>query len=194
MRVALSRSTDTLVILEPLGAPILAELGLADKDCSDQDYTVQHISADDLIDLLRTEEMSELEVIEGHLDEVDDLIERERWTYAYHRTRRAYVLACQLGDVALQRETQSQYIQGHIAEAASHFYTETWEEAHTRNREAYDLAIEFGDSLSNELRSRLEPLGASWVKEPASSCRKPTAGLNIRVFRLRIGIFMKRDL
>jgi len=144
MRVALSRSTHTLILLEPPDAPVLAELGILESS----PYAV--IDWDDLIDMLRTEEMSELEIIEGYLDEVDDLLERERWEQAYRRNRRAYELACRLDDSALQREAQEQFIAAHLQEADSLIDREAWQPARARNQQANQLAHELGDSLWQE--------------------------------------------
>ena len=152
MRVALSRSTARLVLLEPADAPVLAELGI-DPAANVRDQAnsagggLLAVGWDDLLDTLRTEEMAELEVIEGYLDEVEDLAERGRWQQAYRRNRRAYAQALQLGDIALQRETQDQHITLHLQEATLLFAQDDWSGAYKRNREAHKLAVEHGDSL-----------------------------------------------
>ncbi|MCB0189915.1 MAG: hypothetical protein KDE31_36840, partial [Caldilineaceae bacterium] len=66
MRVALSHSTDRLVILEEAGAPVLKALELETIP------GILPIRWSDLIETLETEELSAIEVIEGYLDEVDD--------------------------------------------------------------------------------------------------------------------------
>ncbi len=139
MRVALSRSTDKLIILDPPQAPVFRELGL---DPFDSHHL---ISWDALRDLLRTEQMSEIEVIEGYLDEVDDLIERRRWDQARARNRRAYEFAVQIEDRALQRDAQAQYVQIFIQEAAACLEQDRLEEALHLNRQARALAAELGD-------------------------------------------------
>ncbi|MCB0087381.1 MAG: AAA family ATPase [Caldilineaceae bacterium] len=146
LRVALSRSTQNLVLLEPATAPVLAEIGITPH----HNFTPQELSTvawDDLIELLRTEEMSEIEAIEGYLDEVEDLVERGRWDQAYRRNRRAHDLAVQVNDAALQRETQSQYIEAHMQEAESLFNAQQWAAAYMRNQDAKTLALQFGDPL-----------------------------------------------
>ncbi|MEM7127451.1 MAG: hypothetical protein AAF702_14055 [Chloroflexota bacterium] len=157
IRVALSRSTHTLVLIERLDAPVLPVLGITREVVGQPNSAIMAISWDDLLDILRTEEMSELEAIEGYLDEVDDLIERSRWTWAYRRNRRAYALAVEIEDEALQRETDSQYIAIHIHEAASLFTRSEWSEAYDRNREAHELALDFGDpELLDQIAQQLQ--------------------------------------
>ena len=144
IRVALSRCTDKLVLLEPANAPVLTELGVH------QVPGALTLGWQDLLELLQLDDMSELEVIEGYLDEVDDLFERNMWEQGYRRNRRAYGLAVQLGDSALQRDAQEQYIGGYLQEATSLLHNNQWRQAHTRNRQAQALAIEFGDPLLEE--------------------------------------------
>ncbi|MFN8495161.1 MAG: AAA family ATPase [Caldilineaceae bacterium] len=144
IRVALSRCTDKLVLLEPANAPVLTELAVH------QVPGALTISWQDLLELLQLDDMSELEVIEGYLDEVDDLFERNMWEQGYRRNRRAYSLAVQLDDFALQRDAQEQYIGGYLQEATSLLHNNQWRQAHTRNRQAQALAIEFGDPLLEE--------------------------------------------
>ncbi|MCB0128184.1 MAG: hypothetical protein KDE58_38225, partial [Caldilineaceae bacterium] len=79
MRVALSRSTDRLVIMEEAGAPVLDTLELETIP------GVLPIGWADLIEMLQTEELSAIEVIEGYLDEVDDFFERGMWAQGYRR-------------------------------------------------------------------------------------------------------------
>lgn len=139
MRVALSRSTDKLIFLEQPNAAVLEALAI---DNVTGHYTITWSA---LRDLLHTEQMSEIEVIEGYLDEVDDLIERARWDQARSRNRRAYEFALQLGDRALQREAQAQYIQIFIQEAAMHLLHDRLNDALLLNQQARTLAAELGD-------------------------------------------------
>jgi hypothetical protein len=139
MRVALSRSTDKLVLLEAPDAPVLAALSI---DNVEGHYTMTWGA---LRDLLRTEQMSEIEVVEGYLDEVDDLIERGRWEQARNRNRRAQEFAVQLEDRTLQREAQSQYIQIFLQEAAAHLLHDRLADALRLNQRAHTLAAELGD-------------------------------------------------
>lgn len=139
MRVALSRSTDKLVLLESSSAPVLNELGIHQLPGH---YT---IAWDSLLDLLRTEEMSEIEAIEGYLDEADDLLERGRWDQARRRNRRAYEFAAQLDDRALLREAQEQYIRIYAAQAADQLAHDRLRDAYVLNRQAFDLADAHGD-------------------------------------------------
>jgi hypothetical protein len=139
MRVALSRSTDKLVILEPSSAPVLNELGIHQLPGH---YT---ITWDSLLELLRTEEMSEIEAVEGYLDEADDLLERGRWDQARRRNRRAYEFAQQLDDGSLVREAQEQYVRIYVAQAADQLAHDRLRDAYVLNRQAYDLADAHGD-------------------------------------------------
>jgi hypothetical protein len=139
MRVALSRSTDKLVLLEPPTAPVLDELGV------EQLPGHYVISWDSLLELLRTEEMSEIEAVEGYLDEADDLLERGRWEQARRRNRRAYEFAQQIEDHALLREAEEQYIRIYLAHAADQLAHDRLRDAYVLNRQAYDLADAHGD-------------------------------------------------
>ncbi len=139
MRVALSRSTDKLIFLEQPDAAVLDALAI---DNVEGHYTITWGA---LRDLLRTEQMSEIEVIEGYLDEVDDLIERARWEQARNRNRRAHEFAVQIEDRALQREAQTQYIQIFVQEAAAHLLHDRLADALRLNRQARTLADELGD-------------------------------------------------
>lgn len=141
VRVALSRTTDKLVLLETADAAVLSELGIHDLPGV---FTTRW---DELLEMLQGEEMSEIEVIEGMLAEVDDLLEQARWEPAYQRNRRAFTLAQQAEDLALQREAQEQYIQCHLREAASWLSRHDGGRAHERNRLAGELANAFGDPL-----------------------------------------------
>jgi hypothetical protein len=141
IRVALSRSTEKIVLLEPPDAPVLAELGISELP------GVGTLAWDLLLDTLQSEERSDLEVVEGYLDEVDDLFERSLWEQGYRRNRRAYDLAVQIGDRALQREAEEQFIRGYLNEATSLLQSEEWLPAYERNRQAADLAARFTDPL-----------------------------------------------
>ncbi len=144
IRVALSRSTDKLILLEPANAPVLVELEVA------QVPGALVITWQDLLEILQLDDMSAIEMIEGYLDEVDDLFERNSWEQGYRRNRRAYALATQLGDSALQREAQEQYIGGYLQEATNWLQRNEWLEAHARNRQAQALAVQFGDPMIEE--------------------------------------------
>jgi hypothetical protein len=144
IRVALSRSTEKIIVLEPAHAPVLAELGI------DELPGVGVLTWETLLDTLQTEEMSEIEVIEGYLDEVDDLYERGLWPQARRRNRRAFDLARQLGDLALQREAEEQHIRGYMQEAGALLQQGEWLSAYERNRQAGLLATELGDLFLQE--------------------------------------------
>jgi len=141
MRVALSRSTERLILLEAADAPVLAALAV------NAIPGILSIRWPDLLETLQTEELSMIEVIEGYLDEVDDLWERGMWEQGYRRNRRAYDLAVQLDDYALQREAQEQYITGHLQEAENLLSAQQWQSAFERNRQASTIATTFGDPL-----------------------------------------------
>lgn len=138
MRVALSRSTNRLIFVEKPNAEVFSELGLAAVGSVTLGWN-------ELIELLQAEEMTEIEVIEGYLDEVDDLVERQRWEQAYRRNRRAYDLANQLGDIALRREAQEQFVEVHLQEAEHWLRQAELDQAHTLNRRAQTLAQEMQD-------------------------------------------------
>ena len=140
MRVALSRSTNRLVLLEPATAPVLAALEIATTKSAT--HAVEWV---DLIDTLRTEEMSTLEVIEGYLSEVEDLAERGRWAQAYRRNRRAHELAISLGDQTLQRDADAQVVQVQMLEVEVLYAGERWQEAYALNQKAKETAISHGD-------------------------------------------------
>ena len=139
MRVALSRSTDKLVLLEPSNAEVLTELGVSQLPGH---YTM---GWDNLLELLRTEEMSEIEAVEGYLDEADDLLERGRWDQARRRNRRAYEFAQQIEDHSLLRDAQEQYIRIYLAHAADQLAHDRLRDAYVLNRQAFDLADAHGD-------------------------------------------------
>ena len=152
MRVAISRSTDKLVLLETASAPVLKELGVQRLPGH---YT---IAWDSLLELLRTEEMSEIEAVEGYLDEADDLLERARWDQARRRNRRAYEFAEQIDDRSLLREAQEQYIRIYVAHAADQLAHDRLRDAYVLNRQADDLADAHGDpqvqdDVDEQLRS-----------------------------------------
>lgn len=153
MRVALSRSTDKLIFLESPDAAVLDALAI---DNVAGHYTITWGA---LRDLLRTEQMSEIEVVEGFLDEVDDLIERARWEQARRRNRRAHEFAVQMADRALQREAQAQYIQIFVQEAAAHLLHDRLDDALRLNREARTLATVLGDpAVIDEVDEQLDEL------------------------------------
>lgn len=139
MRVALSRSTDRLVILEEAEAPVLTALE------SDSIPGIVSIRWSDLIETLETEELSAIEVIEGYLDEVDDYFERGMWSQGYRRNRRAYELAVQLDDLALKREAEEQHIKGHLQEAQRWMEGKEWQRSYQIANRARKLAQEYGD-------------------------------------------------
>lgn len=141
IRVALSRSTDRLVILDAPSVPVYTALGL------DKTPGVLPIRWEELLETLQNEQMSTLEVIEGYLDEVDDLFERHMWEQGYRRNRRAHDLAVQLGDAALCRETAEQYIVGHLQETNELLSRAALTEALMCNRQAHLLATDLGDPL-----------------------------------------------
>ncbi|MCB9137767.1 MAG: AAA family ATPase [Caldilineaceae bacterium] len=134
MRVALSRSTYRLILLEEADAPVLAELGVAELD------GVAALSWADLILAMQTEEISEIEAIEGYLREVEDLADRSRWSQAVTRNRRAYRLARRMGDRALQSEAERQHAAIYLQQASGHLAEQNWPAAYEANRQARDLA------------------------------------------------------
>ncbi|MBX3011272.1 MAG: AAA family ATPase [Caldilineaceae bacterium] len=144
IRVALSRSTERLILLEADDAPVLAALQVAAIP------GILTITWPDLVETLQTEDLSVIEVIEGYLDEVDDLWEREMWEQGYRRNRRAYDLAVQIDDYALQREAQEQYIGGYLQETERLLATQQWQAAYAHNRQAAHFAATFGDPLLQE--------------------------------------------
>ncbi len=160
MRVALSRSTDRLVILEAADAPVLAALEIQAIP------GVLTIRWQDLIETLQTEELSALEVIEGYLDEVDDFFERGMWAQGYRRNRRAYDLAVQLDDFALRREAEEQHIGGHLQEARQLIERQEWQRARQMLQRAASLAEAFGDLvLIEEVDDQATALSAAITVE-----------------------------
>ena len=139
IRVALSRSTDKLILLEPPSAAVLTELQINRLDGC---YTVGWES---LLEMLKSEEMSEIEVVEGYLDETDDLLERGRWEQARRRNRRAFDFAVQLEDRALLREADEQFIRSYLGEANDLLAHDRLRDAYVLNRQAFDLADAHGD-------------------------------------------------
>lgn len=144
IRVAISRSTDKLVILEDATAPVLDALELSTIS------GILPIRWPDLVETLQTEELSAIEVIEGYLDEVDDFTERKMWSQAYRRNRRAYELAVQLDDIALMREAEEQHIHSHLLEAQHWTMTKEWQRAHETLLRTTRLAQDFGDPFLAE--------------------------------------------
>lgn len=139
MRVALSRSTEKIILLEAPQAPVLTELGI------DQAVGVGVIDWPLLLETLQNEAISELEMIEGYLEEAETRFDKTLWADGYRYNRRAYELARQIGDLALQREAQEQYVRGHLEEAGTLLHQNQWQAAHARNRQAEQLAEELGD-------------------------------------------------
>ncbi|MCB0190172.1 MAG: hypothetical protein KDE31_38130, partial [Caldilineaceae bacterium] len=68
----------------------------------------------------------------------------------YRRNRRAYDLAIQLEDIALEREAEEQYISGHLQEAKGLLAGKAWQQAHKLSRRALILAENYGDPFSVE--------------------------------------------
>ncbi len=160
IRVALSRSTEKLILLEPADAPSLVALGIPEL------AGVGEVSWDALIDTLQTEDLSELEVIENFLDEVDELFERALWPQGLRRNRRAYELAQQIGDLALQREVQEQFIRGHLLEGASRLSQADERGAFAINRTALQLASDFGDPLLlEEVEDQRDEIAARFAQQ-----------------------------
>ncbi len=157
IRVALSRSTDTLVLLEPADAPVLDELQVAEIPSH------YEIEWDALLDLLHNEEMSDIEIVEGYLDEVDDLLERRRWEDARQRNRRAYDLAALINDRSLLRDAADQHIHIFLLEAADKLERQEIQRAYGLNRQAFDLAESHGDpQLLDEVEEQYRSIaGAS---------------------------------
>jgi hypothetical protein len=174
IRVALSRSTERLILLEAADAPVLAALNVGEIP------GILTIRWPDLLETLQTEELSALEVIEGYLDEVDDLWERGLWEQGYRRNRRAYDLAVQLDDHALQREAQEQYILGHVQEAETFVAAQQWQSAHERNRQAAQLTDAFGDPLlQDQVEDQYAELGqaiAAYVAAQLQSIPQQVSG------------------
>ncbi len=159
MRVALSRSTGDLILLEPAGADVLAELEVETLP------GVVRMGWTDLIEALQTEEMSELEAAEGYLREVEDLVEREMWVQAYARNRRAHTLALRLEDRALQHEADVQYGGAILQEAAARFVREEWAAAQARHSAAADFAAALGDGgLLKDVEEQ-----ATWFRQEMAS-------------------------
>jgi hypothetical protein len=139
IRVALSRSTGKLVLLDDVDAPVFQELGLATLP----GWHATHWDA--LLEGLRNEEMSEVELVEGYLDEVDDLLTLGRWEQARQRNRRALEFAQQAEDRALQREAEEQFVRSFLQEADGAMGRGDLVEASTANRQAVELAAVLGD-------------------------------------------------
>jgi hypothetical protein len=154
MRVALSRSTDRLILFEAPDAAVLQALRVQELDGT---YVLRW---EDLVETLQTEEMSEIEVIEGYLREVEDLLEREMWGAAYARNRRSYRIAARIGDRALEHEADVQYLAGMLQEASTLLHRGEWQAAEDRNRIAREYAVHVDDasiwSQLDEQRKRIE--------------------------------------
>jgi len=141
IRVALSRSTQTLILLDNAQSEVSKTLKL------DAIEGVAEISWSDLLDILRTEEMSPIEIIEGYIQEVEDLLERSMWQQAYRRNRRAYDYALEIGDFALQQEADEQYLEACLQETAELIQLQQWDKAYRRNRKAFDFAQRIDDEV-----------------------------------------------
>jgi len=167
MRVAISRSTDKLILFEEPDAAVLEALHI--------DHITGHhtMTWDALRDLLRTEQMSEIEVVEGYLDEVDDLAERRRWEQAKRRNRRAYEFAVQIEDRSLQREAQAQFVQIHLQEADDNYERSQLAAALALNLAAYTLAESLGD-----------PAVLDEVEEQAATLRRAVESEVMRIVQL----------
>ncbi len=182
IRVALSRSTERLILLEAADAPVLAALNVT------QIPGILTIRWPDLLETLQTEELSALEVVEGYLDEVDDLWERGLWEQGYRRNRRAYDLAVQLDDYALQREAQEQYILGHLQEAENLVAAQQWHAAHERNRQAAQLTDAFGDPLlQDQVEDQYAELGHAIAAYVAGQLQGITQQLSTGQYRAAHG-------
>ncbi|OQY48618.1 MAG: hypothetical protein B6242_01900 [Anaerolineaceae bacterium 4572_78] len=102
VRVALSRSTDTLVIFEQEGVSLPAEWPL--EEVSGQ----FPITLNALLERLQSEEMTVIERIEGYLQEADERCQQEEYERAYERNRRAVHVVKYLKDETLQRLVSEQ--------------------------------------------------------------------------------------
>jgi hypothetical protein len=140
MRVALSRSTNRLVLLAAGDARIFNDLELRKLNTLRLDWR-------ELVEFLQADEMTEIEIVEGLLDEVDDLVERGRWEQALRRNRRAYELAVQIGDHALQREAQGQYIDAHAQECERRLAHGDLHGAHELAGRTRELAVALDDPI-----------------------------------------------
>lgn len=111
MRVALSRSTNRLIFLEDRSEEVYRLLGI------DEATTALSLDLDGLIALIDADEMTEVEMVEGMLDEALDLADRGRSEEARKRNRRAAELAEQLLDARLLRSANEQYAEFLLADA-----------------------------------------------------------------------------
>ena len=111
LRVALSRSTNRIIFLEERTAPVFKALGL------EGGVSALQLDLDGLVALLDADEMTEVEMVEGMLDEAADLADRGRGEDARHRNRRAAELAAQLRIPSLERRAADDYAEFLIADA-----------------------------------------------------------------------------
>lgn len=111
MRVALSRSTNRLIFLEDRNQEIYRFLGV------DETANTLTLDLDGLIALLDADELTEVEMVEGMLDEAADLADRGRSEDARSRNRRAAEMAEQLRVPLLQRRAREQYAEFLLADA-----------------------------------------------------------------------------
>lgn len=103
MRVALSRSTNRLILLEEPSAAVFAAIGF------DPTADALALSFPELIEFLGAEEMTESEMVFGLLGEADDLADRERIDEAMRRNRRATAVAQRLASADLMQRSDEQY-------------------------------------------------------------------------------------
>ncbi|MCB0188393.1 MAG: hypothetical protein KDE31_29185, partial [Caldilineaceae bacterium] len=97
---------------------------------------------------------------------VDDFFERGMWAQGYRRNRRAYDLAVQLDDLALQREAEEQHISGHLLEAERAMSARDWTTAHRITERAAALAQHAGDPIlieqvEDQMAALLAEIGAA---------------------------------
>ncbi len=102
MRVALSRSTSRLVLLEAPDAPVFTALEF-------DPATAVTLALPDLVEFLRSEDMTEVEMVHGLLDEAEELAERGRREEALQRNARAQMLAARLVSPSLARQVDAQH-------------------------------------------------------------------------------------
>lgn len=103
MRVALSRSTNRIVLIENADAPVFDEL---DFDAATSGVRVDLPA---LVEILQGEEMTEIEMVEALLEEAEELADRGRLNDALARNRRADAIAVQTESASLGRRTSRQY-------------------------------------------------------------------------------------
>lgn len=102
MRVALSRSTSRLALLEPVESPVFTALGF------DPAQDAVSMSLPDLVEFLRGEDMTEAEMVYGLLGEAEDLLERARVSEAIQRNERARAIAARMASPDLLHQAEAQ--------------------------------------------------------------------------------------